>query len=114
MLFYNDILFGIYKHIHGNEKAIGSSEFLVKEEIKSKRRLDHVRKKVNIFSVYINISISIGSYCLESCVKDSNGLDKKEQSVSKSYGQDIVLGNDDASLDEICQKNSVKNASRKG
>ena len=51
MLFYNDVLFGAFKNAYGNENLIGHSHYVLKEELKSRHKLDHIRKKVGYITI---------------------------------------------------------------
>lgn len=46
MVFYNDVLYAAMKRIYGHEELIGAPKCLVKEEVKVKRKLDKIKKKV--------------------------------------------------------------------
>ena len=54
MVFYNDVLYASMKRIYGNEELIGAPKCLVKEEVKVKRKLDKIKKKV-FFSLFYNL-----------------------------------------------------------
>lgn len=46
MVFYNDVLYASMKRVYGHEELIGAPKCLVKEEVKVKRKLEKIKKKV--------------------------------------------------------------------
>lgn len=64
MLFYNDVLYGAFRHAYGSENLLGFSAFVMKEESKSRHRLDQLRKNVK------------NSLCLKSLIMLENEIEK--------------------------------------
>jgi len=46
MLFYNDVLYACMKRVYGNEDLVGVPKYLVKQEVKVRKKLDQLKKKV--------------------------------------------------------------------
>ena len=54
MVFYNDVLYACMKRVYGNEDLVGAPKYLVKQEVRVRRKLEQLKKNV-IYNVYTSI-----------------------------------------------------------
>lgn len=112
MVFYNDVLYACMKRVYGNEDLVGVPKYLVKQEVKVRRKLDQLKRKVILFLLnypLISNLVAIQEKWIKFNTKQYPIIQSSR--ISQPNYASSFHGNDNESLVELLQTSRRKNES---
>jgi len=113
MVFYNDVLYACMKRVYGNEDLVGVPKYLVKQEVKVRRKLDQIKRKVIVFPLNTSLIpppiVTIQEKRIKLNTKQHSII--KSSRISESNRASSFHGNDNESMVELLQTSWRKDES---